>query len=108
MSVKATDRKGRWRNKTVTFRISEEENKILDSFVRMSGLTKQDYLVDRVFQRSITVKGTPKVYMNLKREAESILEQLVNMKNSREDFEDIFETIDYFITILDGFKNLNN
>ncbi|MGN0486673.1 MAG: hypothetical protein ACI4GB_05505 [Acutalibacteraceae bacterium] len=29
--------------------MSEEEDEILDSFVRMSGLTKQDYLIHRVF-----------------------------------------------------------
>ena len=41
MSQKARDERGRWRNKTVAFRMSEEENRILDTKVSLSGLTKQ-------------------------------------------------------------------
>ena len=37
------DNRGRWRNKTVAFRVSEEEAKHIDECVRLSGLTKQDY-----------------------------------------------------------------
>ena len=39
------DNRGRWRNKTVAFRVSEEEAKQIDVCVRLSGLTKQDYIV---------------------------------------------------------------
>lgn len=38
MSAKKKDNKNRWRNKTVTFRMSPEEAKKLDSYVRISGL----------------------------------------------------------------------
>ena len=34
MSLKNLDNKGRWRNKTVAFRISPEENEQLERFVR--------------------------------------------------------------------------
>ena len=40
---KNLDYKGRWRNKTVAFRVSEEEAKLIDTQVALSGLTKQDY-----------------------------------------------------------------
>ena len=39
---KNLDYKGRWRNKTVAFRVSEEEAKLIDDLVALSGLTKQD------------------------------------------------------------------
>ena len=39
---KNLDYQGRWRSKTVAFRVSEEEGKLLDDCVRLSGLTKQD------------------------------------------------------------------
>ena len=42
---KNLDYKGRWRNKTVAFRVSEEEAKMIDKCVALSGLTKQDYIV---------------------------------------------------------------
>ena len=41
---KNLDLKGRWRHRTVAFRVSEEEAKMIDVQVRLSGLTKQDYI----------------------------------------------------------------
>ena len=38
------DYKGRWRNHTVAFRVSDEEAKLLNDLVALSGLTKQDYI----------------------------------------------------------------
>ena len=36
------DAKGRWRNRTVGFRVSEEEAKMIDRMVALSGLSKQE------------------------------------------------------------------
>ena len=43
MSHKNRDERNRWRNKTVAFRVSPEEDKQLETYVKLSGLTKQDY-----------------------------------------------------------------
>ena len=48
MSEKARDNHGRWRSKTIAFRISPKENELLEDFVRLSGLTKQAYIIQRV------------------------------------------------------------
>ena len=42
------DYKGRWRNHTVAFRVSDEESKLLNDLVALSGLTKQDYITRRL------------------------------------------------------------
>lgn len=42
MSLKSMDNKGRWRNKTVAFRISPGEDEQLEIAVRLSGLTKSN------------------------------------------------------------------
>ena len=42
MSAKNLDNHNRWRNKTVAFRVSPEEDEQLEIAVRLSGLTKQD------------------------------------------------------------------
>lgn len=55
MSAKNLDRHNRWRNKTIAFRMSPQEADVLDSNVRISGLTKQDYLCARALQQQITV-----------------------------------------------------
>ena len=53
MSAKNLDKQNRWRNKTVAFRMSPEEAEQLDVNVRLSGLSKQDYLIQRALQREI-------------------------------------------------------
>ena len=44
MSRKVMDCCNRWRSKTVSFRMSPEEDALLDSMARLSGMTKQDYI----------------------------------------------------------------
>ena len=55
MSAKNLDRQNRWRNKTIAFRMSPEEAEQLDVNVRLSGLSKQDYLIQRALQKKIKV-----------------------------------------------------
>lgn len=61
---KNLDYKGRWRNKTVAFRVSEEEAKLIDDLVALSGLTKQDYIIRRL-QCRVWWYGNPRVYKAL-------------------------------------------
>ena len=44
MSAKNRDNKNRWRNITVGFRVSPEENERINKAVALSGLPKQEYL----------------------------------------------------------------
>lgn len=46
MSHKNLDAQGRFRSKTIAFRMSPEESDLLNSLVRVSGYNKQDYLID--------------------------------------------------------------
>ena len=73
MSVKVLDRQGRWRNKIVAFRVSPEEDEQLEMAVRLSGLTKQDYIVRRLQEKEIVVVGNPRVYKALKNELAKVL-----------------------------------
>ena len=43
MSAKNRDNKNRWRNITVGFRVSPEENELINKAVALSGLPKQEY-----------------------------------------------------------------
>lgn len=63
------DAKGRWRNRTVGFRVSEEEAKMIDCMVALSGLTKQEYIVSKLMEWEVTVQGNPRVYKALKSDA---------------------------------------
>ena len=66
MSLKNRDNKNRWRNKTVAFRVSPEEDEQIEAAVRLSGLTKQDYITKRLLCRDVVVQGNPRVYKALR------------------------------------------
>lgn len=86
MSAKNRDEHNRWRNKTVAFRMSPEEAKLLDEFVKLSGLNKQDYLISRVLQREVVVQGNPRVYKALRNELIDLTNQLKNINQVDEEF----------------------
>ena len=57
MSKKNYDNHNRWRNKTVAFRVSAEEDLHLEALVKLTGLTKQDYIIRRLLERDVVVQG---------------------------------------------------
>ena len=66
MSKKNYDNHNRWRNKTVAFRVSSEEDLQLETMVKLTGLTKQDYIIRRLLERDVVVQGNPRVYKALR------------------------------------------
>ena len=76
MSAKNLDRHNRWRNKTVAFRVSPEEDEQIETAVRLSGLTKQDYITRRLMCREVVVQGNPRVYKALRNEFAAVLVEL--------------------------------
>ena len=63
--------------------MSPEESKELDTRVKLSGLTKQDYLINRALQRDIVVVGNPKVYIALKKKLEEVLIELKSSNDAQ-------------------------
>lgn len=104
MSLKVYDRQGRWRNKTVAFRISPEEDEQLETAVRLSGLTKQDYIIRRLQEKEIVVVGNPRVYKALRNELAAVLEQLRHIESGAGANEDLLDTIHLISAIMDGMK----
>lgn len=104
MSLKNLDRKNRWRNKIVAFRMSPEEAAQLDVFVRLSGLTKQDYLIGRVLQRDIVVHGNSRIYKALRDQLREVLAQLKRIGAYSAENEELLEQIQFITQILHGFK----
>ena len=82
MSERNNDRSGRWRNRTVAFRVSEEEARQLDMLVSISGLTKQDYITSKLLDRRVTVEPSSRIQRNLAgvmREVLAELEQVAKL-----------------------------
>ena len=93
MSAKCLDKQGRWRNKTVAFRVSPEEDELLETAVRLSGLTKQDYIIRRLQEKEVVVTGNPRVYKALKNELTKVLNELKRLKKGDNVPEDLLEVI---------------
>lgn len=105
MSVKVLDRQGRWRNKIVAFRVSPEEDEQFEIAVRLSGLTKQDYIVRRLQEKEIVVVGNPRVYKALKNELEKVLEQLERIEAGAGVSRDLLDTIELITKTMQGMKD---
>ena len=66
MSAKNCDDHNRWRNITVGFRVSPEENERLNRAVALSGLPKQEYCYRKCMDNGITVTPNPRIFKALK------------------------------------------
>ena len=102
MSAKRKDDKNRWRNKTVAFRVSPEENDLINTQVVLSGLSKQDYIVKRLLCKDIVVQPNPRVYKALKDKLDEVLVELRRIDNGTDD--DLLETIRLINATIYGMK----
>ena len=101
---KSLDYKGRWRNHTVAFRVSDEEAKLLNDLVALSGLTKQDYITRRLLCRDVVVQGNPRVYKALKNQMTAIYEELKCIESVSPDNDELLYTLQVIAITLDGLK----
>ena len=104
MSLKNTDSKNRWRNKTVAFRVSPEEDEQIETAVRLSGLTKQDYITRRLQCRDVVVQGNPRVYKALRNELAAVLDELRRIEAGGGVTDELLTTIDLITMTLDGMR----
>ena len=105
MSAKVYDSKGRFRGKIVSFRCSEEENELLNAAVKLSGLTKQDYIINKVTNREIVVQPNPRVYKALKDTLAEVVAELNRIDSGGDDVDgDLLEIIRLINITLDGAK----
>ena len=98
------DQQGRWRNKVVAFRMSPEEDEVLEAKVKLSGLTKQEYIIRRLTDREITVVGNPRVYKALRGQMELIYQELQRLAVDEEVPPDLLETLQMVALTLNGLK----
>ena len=104
MSAKNLDDHIRWRSKTIAFRVSPEENEQLEIAVRLSGLTKQDYITRRLLNRDIVVQGNPRVYKALRDQLAAVLGELRRMEARGGVDDELLATIRLITVTLDGMK----
>ena len=104
MSLKNRDNKNRWRNKTVAFRVSPEEDAQIETAVQLSGLTKQDYITRRLLCREVVVQGNPRVYKALRNELAAVLAELQRIEAGAGVDEELMDNIELIAAIMDGMR----
>ena len=104
MSAKNLDKHNRWRSKTVAFRVSEEEDQLLETFVKISGLTKQDYITSRLLCKDVVVQGNPRVFKALRDQFVAVMEELRRIEAGAGVDDELMEVIQMMAAIMDGMK----
>ena len=93
MSLKNRDEHNRWRNKTVAFRVSPEEDKQIETYVQLSELTKQDYITRRLTHKDIVVQGNPRVFKALRNQLADVLTELQRIEAGGEVNDELLDLI---------------
>ena len=107
MSLKNRDNHNRWRNKTVAFRVSPEEDAQIETFVKLSGLTKQDYITRRLICKDVVVQGNPRVYKALRDQLAAVLNELRRIEAGGSVSDELLDVIEMIAAIMDGMKEEN-
>lgn len=107
MSLKNRDNHNRWRNKTVAFRVSPEEDTQIEIFVKLSGLTKQDYITRRLTYKDVVVQGNPRVYKALRDQLAAVLDELRRIEAGDSVNDKLLDVIEMIAVIMDGMKEEN-
>lgn len=104
MSAKNRDNKNRWRNITVGFRVSPEENELINRAVDLSGLPKQEYCYRRCLNQDVVVQGNPRVYKALRDQFAAVLDELRRIEAGEGVNDELIDTINLIASIMDGMK----
>ena len=108
MSAKNVDNHNRFRNITVGFRVSPEENEAINAAVKLSGLPKQEYCYRRCLERDIVVQGNPRVYKALRDQLAAVLTELQRIENAGGVTGELLELIELITVTLYGMKGEQN
>ena len=96
----------RYRGIQVGFRVTKEENEMIDRMVMLSGMTKQDYIRTRLECKDIMVVRNPRVYLGTKRLLKEIKEKLETIECGDGSFNpELHETIRIVASALGEMKD---
>jgi hypothetical protein len=88
----------------VAFRLSPEEADLLDAFVKISGLTKQDYITQCLLTNSVVVQGNPRVYKALRDSMAAIHAELQRIEAGSSLNDELLQLIHFIAKVMEGMK----
>lgn len=108
MSEKNRDEHGRWRNRTIGFRVSPEEDAEINALVALSGLTKQEYIVSRLCNRDVVVMGNPRVHKALRMQMEKLYQEFSRLCSASKISPETLRVLEATMKIYNEMKNGGN
>ena len=102
MSAKDCDNHNRFRDRTIGFRVSSEEEQQINTVVELSGMTKQDYIVSKLLDRTIYVQGNCKVHRAVYDKLTEVLSELRRIESSNEMGDELIANIELIASIVDS------
>lgn len=105
MSEKNRDDKNRWRNVTIAFRMSPEENEELNNRVKLSGFrTKQDYIIQSVLHQKVVAMSNPLMLVQFRKNLQQIERELERIEKASDMDGELLTPIRSMLEILEEFK----
>lgn len=86
----------------VSFRMSPEERDDLNVRVKLSGITKQDYIIKRLSERDVIVQPNTRVYKALRNQMAEILAELKRINNGADIDSDLLNIIQIMTQTYNG------
>lgn len=103
MSTKNCNSHNRFRDRTIGFRVSSEEDRQINTVLELSGMTKQDYIVSKLLDRTIYVQGNCKVHRAVYDKLNEVLAELQRIGNGDHIDDELMDNIQLITGIV---KNL--
>lgn len=105
MSEKNRDDYNRWRNVTVAFRLSPEENEELTNRVKLSGCrTRQEYIIQSVLHQKVVATGNPLMLVTFRKNLQHIEAELERLEKAGDMDVELFTPIRTMLEILEAFN----
>lgn len=104
MSEKNLDYYGRFRSVNVSFRVSPEEGKLLNSLVKISGMTKQDYITEALLSNQIIIQPTSRTYKAIKDELSTVISELRRIEAGQNVDVDLLDLLSRITSAIDTLK----
>ncbi len=104
MSAKNVDRHNRFRNITVGFRVSPEEQAELNRAVALWVYPEQEYCYRRCMERDVVVQGNPRAYKALKNQMADMLAELQLIEAGNNVSDDLLNIIELIAVTMYGLK----
>ena len=102
MSEKKRDDHNRFRCLTVAFRASPEENEQINFAVSLTGLTKREYIISKLLDRTINVQGNCKVHRAVYDRLTEVLKELQRIQTGEQVDDELMDNIKLITNLVDS------